>query len=143
MEQKTNRQPAAPDEDHKMFRSTTGEAVRIALTTGHITMVESIDSDDPANWTRLHKRFWSHAFALGCESEDGKGKVAIDETNLDQRKDAILAVMRDFKNAEDKTSLFTKAGVPDANKLSEKLGFTVKGDERDVLWQEIEDEGDD
>lgn len=127
------------DENHKNFRSTSGEPVRIALTSGHIKWVQT-------DWTITHKRFWSHAFALGCESEDGEGKSEnIEGSTLDQRKEKILEVMREFRDADDndKPGLFTKAGVPDANRLSEKLGFTVKTDERNVLWQELkETEGD-
>lgn len=129
----------AADANIKNFKSTTGAPVRIALTSGHITWVGT--EDEPGKWTPLHKRFWSHAFALGCESEDGSGKNEnIDGMSLDQRKDAILAVMREFSESEDKATLFTKAGVPDANKMSEKLGFTVKADERDILWEELQDE---
>lgn len=123
----------AVDPDHQYFRATTGEPVRIALTTGHITFVET-------EWTLLNRRFWSHAFAMGCETKDGKGRTEnLDGMTLDQRKEAILAMMQTFEESEDKAGLFNAKGIPDSARLTDRLGFPVGDDEVVVLWDEFQD----
>lgn len=126
---------AVVEEKVKKFKSMTDQEVRIALTSGHSVVIPHDD------WREIPKRFWSHAYALGCESEDMTDKVIHNPDNLDARKERIMLAIDSMVKAAEKdevvkAEIFTKAGSPDINKLSTKLGFSIKTQERDLLWEE-------
>lgn len=127
---------AVVTEPMKDFKSTTGEPVRIALTTGHVAVV------DDEEWTPLPKRMWSHAYGLGCESSDMSDSIETTRTDsLDVRKERIMLAIDGMVKAGErdelqKDELFTKSGAPDANVLQQKTGISIKAPERDLLWEE-------
>lgn len=123
-------------EQVKNFKATGEEPVRIGLTSGHVMHISNTE------WTPTPKRFWSHAYALGCDSEDMTDKVTTSRPEtLDARKEKIMTAIDSMVQAAEKDDLlkaesFTKAGSPDINVLSTKLGFSIKSQERDLLWEE-------
>lgn len=53
--------------------------------------------------------------------------------------DTMLSMVIEAKESDSKSnSLFTSKGLPDGRVLSTRLGFQVKGDERDEIWATVE-----
>ena len=88
--------------------------------------------------THVPKEAWDEVIATGAIPEneleiDEETKVV--ELTAEQRKAAIFAAFEAIVAENDRES-FTGNGLPDAKKVSEVAGFTVKADERTATWGE-------
>lgn len=124
---------AAPD--YPKFVSTTGEPVHLALLNGHTASVGT----QP---TPLHPRFHREAVIKGCLPEGFDRALAVgDENNFEATRDEVIlkhiAAMVDEATADptQQNTLFTGDGRPDATILSQRCGFQVRAQERDLAWE--------
>lgn len=115
--------------------------IRIALTSGHVTVIDK-------DWIDLHEMFWSEAYARGCMSEDMLGtappipqiipptKEAPQSLSETDRNDLIEMAMKEVigrGNPED----LTAQGKIRTNRLLEILGFEPTSDERDAIQEKV------
>lgn len=114
-------------QDTKKFCSPSGAQIRIALTSGHITIIGK-------EWTEVHKRFWPQALAKGCISEDMYDQVK----NLDKPD----KVVPDVTKVIDAIDIIVKEGdvekfdgdKPNAVVLSAMVGFEVNEEMLNNAW---------
>lgn len=124
----------------KLFKSASGEPVRLALLSGHIAVVGN-------EWIQLDERFHSSAYASGCISNDMalNNEISINQRTVEildkvaQKKEKILGAMRTL--VEDYNSdNFTTGNKPKTSLLTEMIGERVMNNERDELWYTLQDE---
>lgn len=107
------------------FRSTTGEPIHIAMTTGHTAVVGT-------ELTELDKIFHKEAIARGAlpegvddDSEEvGKGF---------DRAAKIVEVLTAMVNGSTEGD-FNNDGRPALKRVNERLGFTATREEVDAAW---------
>lgn len=126
---------------YKKFRTLREDKVRIALTSGHITVVDK-------DWVDLHEIFWSEAYSKGCMSEDMVGTTPpipqiIPPTKAEpqtlsgkDRNDLIEMAMREVMGKGNPEDL-TAQGKIRTNRLLEILGFEPTRDERDAIQEKV------
>ena len=123
----------------KRFKSTTGQPVRIALTTGHVAVI-------PTQWMDLHERFHSQAYANGCISEDMIKNTASDHidpkivnvmNNVALQKNEVADAIRTLVRAND-LEAFDSKGKPKSNILTDMVGFRVTNAVRDEVWYKVQ-----
>lgn len=113
------------------FYPPADQPVQIALTSGHITVVE------PAG-TELETRFQREAIALGCMPEGVEREKPQEGAGFDKMAaiiDTINIMVDDGDEGE-----FTSDGKPDVRALSRRVGFTVSRGERDTAWDTVSDD---
>lgn len=126
--------------EQKKFRSLSGEAVQVALTNGHVTVVGS-------EWKPLPEHFHREAYARGCISEDmindikGPPKGAPGKTNLtpEERAEKIQSVIRQMVS-ENVPEKFTTTGLPRAEAVNEACGFATTAEERTAAFDAVSGE---
>lgn len=113
------------------FLPPENQPVQIALTSGHIAIVEPEGTDIP-------KIFHKQAIALGCLPEGVEREASADAKPFDKSSAIIEAMYAMVDDADE--SEFTGDGKPDVRALSKRVGFTVTRDERDVAWEAVGDD---
>jgi hypothetical protein len=106
--------------------------VQIALTTGHIAIVEPTGTD-------LHPNFHREAIALGCMPE-GIERAIPQEGKAFDKMSAIVEAMQAMVEAPSEED-FTADGKPKTDAVSRIVGFTVSREERDNAWEAVVDDG--
>ena len=110
------------------FISPTEEPVHIALRNGHTTLVTR-------EGTELAPQFHREAIARGCRLMGTGDEEPVNEASTEKPRGQLLAdaiqAMLDGSNEGD----FTSDGKPNLKALSDRVGFTVSREERDVAWQ--------
>lgn len=110
------------------FRSTTGQDVHIALTSGHTCVVTSTP-------TEIAAMFHREAIARGCTPEGVSDEVTPVNTGFDREKTIIDALNAMLDGGDEKD--FNTNGKPDLRSLNAKLGFTIARDEADRIWDAL------
>lgn len=118
------------------FKSLTNEPVRIALLSGHVTVVD-------VEFKELHARFHRDAYALGCVSEDmlkGQAAAAMPEKMAEHivrkatKMQRLAEVIADWVDTNKLDNFSKSTGKPDARLLSDAVGENVSSAERDEVW---------
>lgn len=114
------------------FKARNGETVRITLKSGHVAIIRHDE------WRELPDIFHAEAYAKGCLSEN----MASEFSSLEKASDGVdrQQLIREAVQAmldDGNTDLFTEAGVPRTNKLSELLGFDVTAAERTAAFDAV------
>lgn len=125
--------------ESKRFKSTTGEEVRIAQTSGHITIIGT-------DWTDVHPRFHSDAYAAACISEDMVKSSAVEGVDPSvvnklnnialQKNEVETAIKKLVKDNE--LDAFDSKGKPKSNVLTSMVGFRVSNAIRDEVWYKVQ-----
>lgn len=127
----------------KRFKSTTGEEVRIAQTSGHVTTIG-------VDWTDVHPRFHSDAYASACISEDMVKSSAIKDmdpkvvntlNNVALQKNEVTDAIKKLVRDNDLDS-FDAKGKPKSTVISTMVGFRVTNATRDEVWYKVQQEMD-
>lgn len=130
--------------ENKRFKSMTGEEVRLAQVTGHITIIGT-------EWTDVHPRFFSDAYSAGCISEDMVKSAASD--SLDprvvntmnnvalQKNEVESAIIKLVK--ENNLESFDMKGKPKSQVLTQMVNFRVSNAMRDEVWYRVQEKGND
>lgn len=120
------------------FRHPHG--VRLALTSGHVTIVGP-------EWRPLRPEFHREAMAKGCECDQStvrtqpqqppkaSDQAVVPLAEADQIR-KVLIVMVD-RNAEDD---FTTAGTPNLTTLAKELGFRPEKETALAVWHQLVEE---
>lgn len=111
------------------FKSTSGESVHIALTSGHTTIVtpEGVD---------IAPIFHKEAIAKGCMPvgvEDAVVQGAGGAFNREAVIKKALTEMLDGNAAED----FTANGKPDLRRVNARIGFQATRSEVDAIFDAL------
>lgn len=129
------------DKKEILFRSPTSKPVRLALESGHITIVGE-------DWRPLPSVFHSLAYSKGCISNDmQKNHILESESKTVERikevEDQKFKVKNAIQEAIDKNDaeFFTSKGKPDSRKLTSVVGFSVTNALRDEVWSKMEEDG--
>lgn len=125
------------------FRHPNG--VRLALTTGHVTIVGP-------EWRLLLEMFHREALANGCECDQRTIRTTTHVPaaspqavkQVDERDAIRTAIIKMLERASDPTfgSDFTAAGTPNINTLAGLCGFRVDKDSALTVWGEMQAEAD-
>jgi hypothetical protein len=110
------------------FRSTTGEDIHIALTSGQTALIG-------AEPTELDKVFHKEAIARGALPEGVDDDKPQASTGFDRGltiANTINAMLDGGVEGD-----FNGDGRPNLKKLNERLGFTASREEVDKVWEEI------
>lgn len=110
------------------FRSTTGEPIHIALTTGHTAVVGT-------ELTELDKIFHKEAIARGALPEGVDADDNATNTGFD-RKQTIIDTLNAMADGDTQGD-FNNDGRPNLKRLNERLGFTASREEVDAAWAEV------
>lgn len=110
------------------FRSTTGEDVHIALTTGHTALIT-------VEGVELDKVFHKEAIARGCLPEGVDKDDKPIEKGFDREK-VIMDTMNAMLDGGDEKD-FKSDGTPNLKSLTAKAGFTVSREEADAAWAKV------
>lgn len=113
------------------FYPPEGQPVQIALTTGHIAVIE-------ATGTELETKFHREAIALGCMPE-GIERETPQEGKAFDKMSAIVEAMQ-MMVKEPNAADFTADGKPKTDAVSKIVGFTVSREERDNAWEAVVDD---
>lgn len=128
----------------KKFKSTTGQEVYVALTTGHCTIIGT-------DWTDLHERFHTAAYSQGCISDDmikNTSGNALDPSvvnmlnNVALQKNEVEDAIRKLVKEND-LEAFDSKGKPKCPKLTDMVGFRVTNAVRDEVWYRIQEQSND
>lgn len=120
------------------FKSKSGSPVRIALLSGHVTIVTG-------EFQQLNEIFHSEAYSLGCVSEDmiqNKAASAIPLHQAEAIADKATTedlIIEEFKRIveENDQSVMTKSG-PDARHLTTIVGKRISTSLRNELWYKFQ-----
>ena len=110
------------------FRSTTGEDIHIALTSGQTALVGT----EPVE---LDKIFHKEAIARGALPEGVDADLAPANTGFN-RKQAIVDVLNAMADGDTEGD-FNQDGSPALKRVTAKLGFTASREEVDAAWAEV------
>lgn len=113
------------------FYPPADEPVQIALTTGHIAIVE------PAG-TELETKFQREAIACGCMPEGVEREKPQEGKGFDKMAAIINGCIAMVESADEAD--FTGDGRPKTDALSKRVGFTVSSGERDAAWDAVSDD---
>lgn len=125
----------------KRFKSTTGEPVRIAMIDGHVTIVGT-------DWTDIHERFHTQAYAGGCISEDMIKNSAVNDidpsvvnvmNNVALQKNEVADAIRKLVRDND-LEAFDSKGKPKSTVISTMVGFRVTNAMRDEVWYKVQED---
>lgn len=129
---------------NKRFKSMTGEEVRIARIDGHVTLIGT-------EWTDVHPRFHTDAYAAGCISEDMVKSSATSDVDPKvvntlnnialQKNEVESAIIKLVKNND--LESFDSKGKPKATVLTQMVGFRVTNAVRDEVWYKVQEKGND
>lgn len=111
------------------FRSTTGEDVYLALTSGH-TAIVTVDGSE------LESKFHREAIANGC-LPNGVDLPPEDNTPQIDRKSLIADAINAMLAGSDPED-FTQQGKPSMSKLVARVGFNASRSEVDGVWDEMQ-----
>lgn len=112
---------------------------QLALTSGH-TFVVPGDPEGAELPTVRQRDFHLEAVRRGCLPVGATPPEEEQDTTA-KRSDIIKKKMVDMINSSD-PDYFMADGRPNAKKLSKLCGFNVETKERDVLWQQVEQDMD-
>lgn len=115
------------------FRSTTGEEIHIALTTGHTALVG-------VELTELPSIFHKEAIARGCLPEGVAPDVEVDTSGAFNRKQVIVDALNLMMDG-DTDGDFKADGKPNLTALNKRVGFQVAREEADAIWEEVSNAG--
>lgn len=127
--------------ESKKFKSIAGQPVRIALLDGHVAWVAE-------EWTDLHPRFHSAAYAAGCVSQDmyrnsqlseSDARIANTMQNVMLQKKEVEDAIRKLVEDNDLEAFDKKNGKPKSTVLSEMVGFRVTNTVRDEVWYYVQE----
>ncbi len=110
------------------FRSTTGQPVHLALTSGHTAVVTTEGNE-------LDSVFHRTAIANGCLPEGVSSDVP-DPGAEPTRKEIIVGAMNAMLDGKDEKD-FNNDGKINLGRLNARLGFTIARDEADAIFEEI------
>ena len=110
------------------FRSTTGQPVHLALTSGHTAVVTP-------EGTELDPVFHRAAVAEGCLPEGVSAEVHSPGAEP-TRKDIIVGAMNAMLDGKDEKD-FNADGRINLARLNARLGFTIAREEADAVFEEI------
>ena len=123
----------------KLFRARNGEEKRLTHPQGHIQIIGQ-------EYVPVHPMFHADAYGSGCASSDmfepGGGFVqektgsGPEVLSAEARKEKIIEAIGKMAESGDAT-LFTAAGIPNTNVISQMVGFTVSAAERDAIYTEM------
>lgn len=108
------------------FRSTTGQDVHIALTSGHTVIITP-------EGVELDKMFHREAIARECFPVGMDDAKAAPKPDFDRKQviaDALIKAVLDGSEAED----FTAAGKPNLKRLRSRVGFHAERSEVEAIW---------
>ena len=115
------------------------------MISGHITIVGT-------EFAELHERFHKDAYSLGCISEDMlksaaaeaiPAKMAETLVRTATKLTRLLEVMEDWVENNKLDNFSKSTGKPNAMLLSDALGESVSGAERDEAWYKYEEDKED
>lgn len=115
------------------FRSTTGEPIHIALTSGRTALI----GIEP---TELEKEFHKEAIARGALPEGVEEDAPAVNTGFN-RKQAIIDVLNAMADGDTEGD-FNQDGTPALKRVNAKLGFTVSREEVHAAWAEVTSKAD-
>lgn len=115
------------------FRSTTGEEIHIALTSGHTALVGVEPTELPAN-------FHKEAIARGCLPEGVEPDAAPDTSGAFDRKKVIVDALNLMMDGDTEGD-FKNDGKPNLTALNKRVGFQVERVEADAIWEEVSQAG--
>lgn len=127
--------------ESKKFKSIAGQPVRIALLDGHVAWVEE-------EWTDLHPRFHSAAYAAGCVSQDmyrnsqlseSDARIANTMQNVMLQKKEVENAIRKLVEDNNLEAFDKKNNKPKSTILSEMVGFRVTNTVRDEVWYYVQE----
>lgn len=110
------------------FRSTTGQPVHLALTSGHTAVVTT-------EGVELDAVFHRAAIANGCLPEGVSSDVPQPGTEP-TRKDIIVGAMNAMLDGKDEKD-FNADGRINLARLNARLGFSIAREEADAVFEEI------
>lgn len=122
------------DNDILQFRTKYNKPVRIALMSGHVTIIGK-------EWKPIHKRFWSEAYRHGCISEDMMfgSNMVVEEAKVsaqENKRSIIKAAMKKILRDADPKKL-KKDGKPNAIAVGKLTGFMVTTQDILSIYDEI------
>lgn len=130
--------------ENKRFKSMSGEDVRIARVDGHVTVITT-------EWTDIHPRFFSEAYAAGCISEDmvkaGSSnsldpRVVNTMNNVALQKNEVESAIMKLVKENDLDSFDTN-GKPKSQVLTKMVNFRVTNAMRDEVWYKVQEQSND
>lgn len=122
----------------KKFRSASGSEVRVAMLSGHVTIIGS-------EWTPLSEIFWKDAYANGCVSEDMdvfRDIEKLQDAGVIDKVQALQNLKERVRSAVDKCLTegnpenFTASKGPKAQYLNAEVGETIPPHVREEIWTE-------
>ena len=123
----------------KKFRSASGSDVRLALMSGHVTIVGN-------EWVDLQEVFWRDAYANGCVSNDMevfKTMEKLSDAGVIDELQALTELKSKVRTAIDQCLAegnpddFTANKGPKAAYLNAKVGETIPANVREEIWDEF------
>lgn len=122
----------------KKFRSASGSEVRLALLSGHVTIVGN-------EWVDLQEVFWRDAYANGCVSNDMevfKNMEQLQDAGVIDKLQTLTELKGKVRTAIDKCLTegdpknFTSNKGPKAVYLNTEVGETIPANVREEMWNE-------
>jgi len=122
------------------MRSTTGQEIYIALTSGNSVVIGT-------DYREVPKEFRREALMLVGESIEIEGIKTEDINHEPKPADnpekylvETIKKMIEESKTDEKTSNFTASGLPNLNTLRSKAGYNVNKEEMLVAWYLIQKE---
>lgn len=117
------------------FRSPTGEAIQVGLTTGHTCLIP-IPTDAAPQGIEIEKRFQRAAIAAGAlpegvEAETEEEKAA--PTRSEVIDQAIIKMLDSSTESDD----FKGDGTPNITNLQRRVGFKLSREEVQASWARV------
>jgi len=113
----------------KKFKPASGEAVRLALLSGHIFVVEA------TGWTSLPEFAWKHAYANGCISDDMIKNLVAETPKIDVVNEVTQLLVEAIENNDDR--VFDKQGYPKLAAIKEALDMQVTHSQMQTAWKQV------
>lgn len=126
------------------FRSNTGDALHIALTTGHTCVIPAATSEAPLG-VEIEQRFHKKAIAAGAipetvkPGEENRQDDEDDANRVASRTGAITEAIKRMLGREEKDE-FKADGTPNLISLQREVGFKVSREEVEPIFKQLQDE---
>ena len=127
--------------EFKKFKSSTGDIIRVALTTGDVWLLDN-------DWQRIPEFGWSECYAAGCVSEDmftNKAMSDVPESvartlaSVARRKEMVRNVLKGWMDSNEVDKFSTK-GLPKVPEVNKELNFTADRSEILEVWYKLQEE---
>lgn len=113
------------------FKSSTGQDIHIALTSGHTHLIPG-DSDEGVDVPLIFRK---EAIARGALPADIE-TAEVNAGKTESRSDLIKAAIESMLDGSDEAD-FTSDGKPSLVKLRQRVGFQVAREEADAIFDQV------